>query len=61
MTPVDHRAQELWDEYTEYKEQMFNKTSTKKCPWVIIDSTNKREARISVIEYILGSIPYKKL
>jgi len=32
MSPVDERAQELWDEYTKYKQVMFDKTNTNLCP-----------------------------
>ena len=32
LSPVDKRAQELWDEYTTYKDAMFEKTNTEKSP-----------------------------
>ena len=60
MTPVDERAQELWDEYTRYKKKMFKKTDTKVAPWVIIDADQKEKARIKAIEHILETIPYQK-
>lgn len=59
MSPVDERAQELWDEYTKYKQVMFEKTNTKLCPWTIIDANVKTEARIRSLEHILNTIPYK--
>ena len=33
FSPVDKKGQELWKEYTYYKEQMFAKTHTPFCPW----------------------------
>ncbi|WP_440880523.1 polyphosphate kinase 2 [Tenacibaculum sp. C7A-26P2] len=60
MTPVDERAQELWDEYTEYKRTMFSKTNTEISPWKVIRANRKTIARINVINYILKSIPYDK-
>ena len=60
MTPVDERAQELWDEYSRYKEKMFKRTDTKSAPWVIIDANQKDKARIKAIEHILEVIPYQK-
>ncbi|MEZ4886170.1 MAG: polyphosphate kinase 2 [Chitinophagales bacterium] len=60
MTPVDERAQELWDEYTKYKKKMFEKTHTDFSPWIIIDADKKTEARVAVIEHILKTIPYPK-
>jgi polyphosphate kinase 2 len=59
MTPVDERAQELWDQYTAYKVKMFEQTNTKICPWIIIDANNKNTARIQATEHILKTIPYK--
>jgi len=59
MSPVDERAQELWDEYTKYKQLMFDRTHTDLCPWTIIDANVKTEARIHSLEHILESVPYK--
>ncbi len=60
MTDVDEKAQELWDEYTKYKDQMFDKTNTDYAPWKIIKANRKTEARINVIKHLLDSIPYDK-
>ncbi|MCI2228200.1 polyphosphate kinase 2 [Polaribacter sp. MSW13] len=60
MTKVDERAQELWDQYTEYKNAMFKKTNTDISPWKIIQANRKTEARVNVINHILNSIPYDK-
>ncbi|MFD0862418.1 polyphosphate kinase 2 [Sungkyunkwania multivorans] len=59
MTPVDEKAQALWDEYTIYKKKMFEKTHTDISPWVIIDANKKSSARIKTISHILETIPYK--
>jgi polyphosphate kinase 2 len=60
ITPVDERAQELWDEYTKYKERMFEKTNLPESPWVIINADRKTSARVEAMEYILKKIPYKE-
>ena len=59
MTPVDERAQELWDDYTHYKERMFAKTDTEQAPWTIIQADRKPEARLKVVKDILERLPYK--
>ncbi|NBC02192.1 MAG: polyphosphate kinase 2 [Bacteroidetes bacterium] len=59
MTPVDERAQELWDSYTEYKEKMFEVTDTDYAPWIIIDANRKTTARLEAIRHILERIPYE--
>ena len=59
MTPVDEIAQSLWDEYTSYKERMFEHTNTEEVPWKIIKANRKTSARIEAIKYILENVPYE--
>ncbi len=58
MSAVDERAQELWDNYTRYKEIMLKETNTAHAPWIIIEANRKTDARLAVIEHILETIPY---
>jgi polyphosphate kinase 2 len=60
MTKLDENAQDLWDEYTEYKKAMFLKTNTEISPWKVIRANRKTEARVNVINHILKRIPYDK-
>lgn len=60
MTPVDEKAQELWDVYTEYKNKMFEKTKEGLISWNIIKANRKTFARVSAINHILKNIPYDK-
>jgi polyphosphate kinase 2 len=60
ITPVDLKAQELWDEYTSYKKKMFELTDTELAPWKIIDANKKGIARCEAMAHILDSIPYNK-
>ncbi|MGY5353037.1 polyphosphate kinase 2 [Wenyingzhuangia sp. IMCC45533] len=60
ITPVDEKAQELWDKYTAYKDVMFEKTNADYAPWKIIKANKKTFARIYAIKYLLSSIPYDK-
>lgn len=59
MTPVDEKAQELWDTYTLYKEIMFKTTNTELNPWHIIKADKKMNARIEAIQLLLDAVPYK--
>lgn len=58
MTKLDEKAQDLWDQYTEYKNAMFERTNTEISPWKIIRANRKTQARVNVINHILKSIPY---
>lgn len=59
ITPVDEQAQELWDDYTHYKDKMFEQTNLPEAPWIIIDANIHLNAQIEATEYILNNIPYK--
>ncbi len=59
ISPVDIRATELWDKYTQYKEAMFSRTHTTYSPWVIINSNNKKVARLESIRYVLSNLEYE--
>ncbi len=60
LSPVDERAQELWDEYTKYKQTMFEITDTQRSNWKVINANRKTDARVNTIIHILKSIPYDK-
>jgi len=57
---VDSKAQELWNKYTYYKDQMFLKTNTTNSPWNIIKANRKTNARTEAINTLLEKIPYEK-
>ncbi|NGZ05307.1 MAG: polyphosphate kinase 2 [Magnetococcales bacterium] len=58
LSPVDKESQDKWDDYTKAKEDMFFYSSTEQCPWTIIKSNDKKQARINGIKYLLSCLPY---
>jgi polyphosphate kinase 2 len=58
LSPIDEKAQELWNDYTHYKEEMLSKTHTSFSPWIIVKANNKKLARLESIRYLLDNIPY---
>ncbi|MGB0931749.1 MAG: polyphosphate kinase 2 [Chitinophagales bacterium] len=58
FSPVDKKGQELWDEYTHYKEDMFSKTHTPFSPWIIVKTNDKRTARLESMRYVLSQFEY---
>ncbi|MEK7237326.1 MAG: polyphosphate kinase 2 [Nitrospirota bacterium] len=59
LSPVDEKAQELWDSYTRYKEEMFSKTHTTYSPWIIVKANDKQAARLESLRHVLNLLPYK--
>ncbi|HMV84377.1 MAG TPA: polyphosphate kinase 2 [Blastocatellia bacterium] len=58
LSPIDAKAQSLWDSYTKYKELMFSKTHTSFSPWIIVKANNKRKARLESMRYVLSALDY---
>ncbi len=58
LSPVDIKSQGKWQDFTNYKEEMFSKTHTGFSPWIIVKSNNKRTARLESIRYVLSSFDY---
>ncbi|MBW2236303.1 MAG: polyphosphate kinase 2 [Deltaproteobacteria bacterium] len=59
ISPVDDKAQERWDLYSKYKEEMFSRTHTSFSPWIIVKANNKKRARLESMRYVLSRLPYE--
>lgn len=58
FSPVDKRGQELWDDYTFYKDEMFSRTHTTYSPWIVVKTNNKKEARVECMRHVLTQFNY---
>ena len=58
LSEIDVQAQEFWDDFTEMKHRMLERTSTGSSPWTIIRSTVKSEARLNALKVILNAVDY---
>tara|TARA_R110002167_G_scaffold73876_3_gene206931 strand:- start:1811 stop:2671 length:861 start_codon:yes stop_codon:yes gene_type:complete len=58
FSPVDKQGQILWDKYTHYKSEMFSKTHTAYCPWIIVKTNDKKVARLEAMRHVLSSFNY---
>ena len=59
LSKNDEKIVTKWDLFTLYKEQMFDKTSTDKSPWVSINSNNKMIGRLTSLRYFLIKTDYE--
>ncbi len=59
LSEVDLQAQALWDEFTEKKYRLLQKTHTPQSPWWIIRSDDKHLARREALKLILKLNPYR--
>ena len=58
LSEIDVQAQEYWDDFTEMKHRMLERTSTGSAPWTIIRSNTKSKARLNAMKVILNAVDY---
>lgn len=58
LSPIDQESQNLWDKYTLAEYHNFKNTHHKHAPWIIINSDDKKKARLNAIKYLLNQYDY---
>lgn len=58
LSPIDQFSQQLWKKYTLAEYYNFKNTHTKKSPWTIINSDDKKASRINSMKYVLSLFDY---
>ena len=58
LSEIDLQAQEYWDDFTEMKHRMLERTSSGPAPWTIIRSNSKPKARLNAMKVILNAVNY---
>ena len=56
ITEEDWRNREKWSQYEEAVDEMLQKTSTRNAPWYIIESNDKKYARIRTLKIITEAL-----
>jgi polyphosphate kinase len=59
LSPMDLESITRWEDYSRAKDEMFVHTDIPEAPWHVVESEDKRRARINMIDHLLGSIPYR--
>jgi len=59
LSPMDLESRIRWEQYTLAKEEMFERTNIPEAPWYIIESDDKKRARLNTIQHFLQQVPYK--
>ena len=61
LSGMDLESRRHWVDYSRAKDDMFRHTDIKQAPWYVVDSNNKRRARLNCISHLLSLIPYKNV
>jgi polyphosphate kinase 2 len=56
LSEIDMQAQAMWNDFTQKKIHMLEKTHTSESPWYIIRSDDKHKARIEAMKLILREL-----
>ena len=56
ITEEDWRNREKWPQYEEAVDEMLQKTSTENAPWYIIESNDKKYARIKALKILVKAL-----
>ena len=60
LSPMDLLSYSRWYDYSRARDDMFKATDTAWAPWYVVNSNDKRRARLNLITHLLNKIRYKK-
>jgi polyphosphate kinase 2 len=58
LSPMDLESITRWEDYSRAKDEMFRSTDIPEAPWYVVESEDKRRARINMIAHLLSTVPY---
>ena len=61
LSPMDLQSISRWEDYSRAKDEMFAHTDTEKAPWLVVESEEKKRARINMINHLLETIPWQSV
>ncbi|HEV2452055.1 MAG TPA: polyphosphate kinase 2 [Streptosporangiaceae bacterium] len=58
LSPMDLESITRWEDYSRAKDEMFVQCDIPEAPWYVVDSEDKRRARINMIAHLLSTLAY---
>jgi len=58
LSPMDLPSRQRWYDYSRARDQMLDATDTDFAPWHVVQSDDKKRARLNLITHLLEQIPY---
>jgi polyphosphate kinase 2 len=59
LSPTDLESLDRWDDYTAAKEAMFVHTNTRRAPWTVVRSNDKKRGRVEAMRFVLSLLEYQ--
>lgn len=61
LSAMDLESITRWEAYSRAKDEMLLRTDTPEAPWYVVESDDKRSARINMIAHLLSTVPYREV
>jgi polyphosphate kinase len=61
LSPMDLESVYRWEDYSRAKDEMTLHTDTSATPWYVVESDNKKHARLNMMHHLLSSIDYEEV
>jgi polyphosphate kinase 2 len=61
LSPMDLDSITRWEDYSRAKDEMFVHTDIPEAPWYVVESEDKRSARINMIAHLVSTIQYHEV
>jgi len=61
LSPMDLESITRWEAYSRAKDEMLVHTDISEAPWFVVESDDKRRARLNMIAHLLDSVPYHEV
>ncbi|HEY6980496.1 polyphosphate kinase 2 [Reyranella sp.] len=61
LSPMDLESFKRWYDFSKARDLMLEYTDSEHAPWYLVDSNDKKRARLNCISHILSRIPYKRV
>ncbi len=58
ISPIDQKAQKMWDAYSDARDKMLKQTSSSDAPWTVINANDKKLAHLNLIADLLSRFSY---
>ncbi|MDC7340551.1 polyphosphate kinase 2 [Streptomyces lydicus] len=61
LSSMDLESLTRWEEYSRAKDEMFVHTDISEAPWYVVESDDKRRARLNMIAHLLSTVSYRDI
>ncbi len=61
LSAMDLESISRWEEYSRAKDEMFLHTDIPEAPWYVVESEDKRRARINMVAHLISTVPYQEV